>query len=145
MKVLIQRSQAASVTVNNDVIGEITHGLVLLVGIEKHDDEKNLARMADKVLAYRVFSDAEGKMNLNVQQVQGGVLAISQFTLAANTQKGLRPSFSEAAAPQKAKELYTMFIEMLKSRHGTVATGEFAADMKVSLVNDGPVTFLLEN
>lgn len=145
MKILLQRCKAACVRVDNQVIGEIPFGLVLLIGIEKHDDLQTLTKMADKVLAYRVFSDVDGKMNLNVGQVEGGVLAISQFTLAADTRKGLRPSFSSAASPDIAEDLYLQFITLLKQRHGEVATGKFAADMQVSLVNDGPVTFMLEN
>ncbi len=144
MKVLLQRSLAASVKVNGNTVGEIESGLVLLVGIQKHDCTQTLTKMADKVLAYRVFNDNEGKMNLNVQQVQGGVLAISQFTLAADTNKGLRPSFSSAAPPVLAETLYDAFVDLLRERHTSVATGIFAADMKVSLINDGPVTFLLE-
>lgn len=145
MKILIQRTLDASVSVSGSIIGRIPFGLVLLIGIEKHDKSSSLQKMADKVLAYRVFSDDDGKMNLNVQQVNGGILAISQFTLAANTRKGLRPSFSEAAAPDDAKALYEEFVTLLKARHQLTETGEFAADMQVSLVNDGPVTFLLEN
>lgn len=145
MKVLIQRTLDASVSVSGSTIGSIPFGLVLLIGIEKHDNSSSLQKMADRVLAYRVFSDDNGKMNLNVQQVNGGILAISQFTLAANTRKGLRPSFSGAAAPDDAKALYEEFVTLLKARHHLIETGEFAADMQVSLVNDGPVTFLLEN
>lgn len=145
MKVLIQRSLQAKVVVNNRTIGAIDSGLVLLVGVEKHDDQNTLSKMADKVVNYRVFSDDEGKMNLNVQQAKGGLLVISQFTLAANTQKGLRPSFSSAAAPDLARTLFDDFVAMLRARHPQVETGEFAADMQVFLTNDGPVTFLLEN
>lgn len=143
MKVLMQRVSHASVNVNHETIGAIEKGLLLFIGIEKHDTREHLERMANKVLAYRVFSDDEGKMNLNVQQVGGGVLAISQFTLAADTQKGLRPSFSSAASPSDAQTLYDDFVKLLESKHSPVATGEFAADMKVSLLNDGPVTFML--
>lgn len=145
MKVLIQRSQRASVSVNDCVIGQIDHGLVLLTGIEKHDTETHVKKMAERVLSYRIFSDELGKMNLNVQKVEGGLLVISQFTLAANTQKGLRPSFSEAAPPEKAKQLFHSFVEALRAQYPRIETGEFAADMKVALVNDGPVTFMLEN
>ncbi len=144
MKVLIQRVAHASVVVDNDTIGEISKGLLLFVGIDKQDSHETLERMANKVLAYRIFADKEGKMNLNVQETQGGVLAISQFTLAADTRKGLRPSFSSAAAPQEAQALYQRFVEILRDKHDTVAEGSFGADMKVSLLNDGPVTFLLE-
>jgi len=142
MKVLIQRSKQASVSVDGQVIGAIDKGLVALVGIEKHDDSAAVNKLADKVLAYRVFSDDEGKMNRNVVEHGGGVLAISQFTLAADTKKGLRPSFSSAAAPDMAKTLFDEFVEALKRRHNDIACGEFAADMQVSLINDGPVTFM---
>ena len=143
MKVLIQRVSHASVVVEGQTIGAIDKGLLLFVGIEKTDSTETLERMANKVLAYRVFSDDEGKMNLNVQQIGGGVLSISQFTLAADTQKGLRPSFSCAAPPAEAQALYDKFVNLLKAKHSPIATGEFAADMKVSLINDGPVTFML--
>lgn len=143
MKVLIQRVSHASVVVEGQTIGAIDKGLLLFVGIEKTDSTETLERMTNKVLAYRVFSDDEGKMNLNVQQIGGGVLSISQFTLAADTQKGLRPSFSCAAPPAEAQALYDKFVNLLKAKHSPIATGEFAADMKVSLLNDGPVTFML--
>lgn len=145
MKVLIQRALKASVTVKSKVIGSIDHGLLLFVGIEKHDTSDSLEKMANKVVAYRVFSDDEDKMNLNVNQVGGAILTISQFTLSANTNKGLRPSFSAAAAPSEALALFDEFVTMLKVRTPRVETGEFGADMKVQLVNDGPVTFMLEN
>lgn len=144
MKVLLQRVSEARVQVGNDTVGAINHGLLLLVGFEKHDDPALLERMTDKVLAYRVFADDAGKMNLNVQEAGGGVLAVSQFTLAADTQKGLRPGFSVAAPPAQAENLYNTFIQRLRSLHNPVATGIFAADMQVHLVNDGPVTFLLQ-
>lgn len=145
MKILLQRSLHASVSINNEIIGKIPFGLVLLIGIEKHDTPQSLEKMAQKVLHYRIFTDEEGKMNLNVQQVKGGLLAISQFTLAADTQKGLRPSFSCAAAPNDAEILYLEFIKCLNALYTRVETGCFGADMQVSLVNDGPVTFMLEN
>lgn len=144
MKVLIQRVAHASVVVNDQTIGAIDQGLLLFIGIEKHDTLETLQRMAKKVLAYRVFGDAEGKMNLSVSDINGGVLAISQFTLAAETKKGLRPGFSTAAPPPQAKQQYLEFVGLLREQHNTVETGEFAADMKVSLLNDGPVTFWLE-
>lgn len=116
----------------------------MLVGLEKTDTPKTLERMSKKVLGYRIFSDAEGKMNLSVKDVNGGVLAVSQFTLAADTQKGLRPGFSVAAVPDDARVLFDLFVALLRSQHDEVATGRFGADMQVSLINDGPVTFLLE-
>ncbi|WP_096085622.1 D-aminoacyl-tRNA deacylase [Agaribacterium haliotis] len=145
MKVLLQRSGPASVCVDKQIVGAIDSGLVLLVGIEKHDGPENLKKMAEKVLNYRVFSDADDKMNLNVQQINGGLLVISQFTLAAETKKGLRPGFSSAAAPAQAKQLFDEFLQHLKQSSCQVETGKFGADMKVQLLNDGPVTFLLEN
>ncbi|PCK06989.1 MAG: D-tyrosyl-tRNA(Tyr) deacylase [Alteromonadaceae bacterium] len=144
MKALIQRVVHAEVVVNDECIGKIDSGILLLVGIDKGDDEAVVQRMADKVLAYRIFSDDEDKMNLSVRDINGGVLAISQFTLAANTKKGLRPSFSSAAPPAEAETTYNSFVAALKTRHSHIETGRFAADMKVSLLNDGPVTFLLE-
>lgn len=144
MKVLIQRVSQAEVAVDGQCIGKIERGCLLFIGIEKHDDNDILRRMADKVLAYRIFGDAQGKMNLSVKDVDGAVLAISQFTLAAQTKKGLRPGFSEAATPDVAKTQYEKFLHMLRERHSKVECGSFGADMKVSLLNDGPVTFMLE-
>ncbi|WP_185235472.1 D-aminoacyl-tRNA deacylase [Teredinibacter franksiae] len=144
MKILIQRVTQASVSVDGSTLGKIDHGVLALIGIQKHDTDAILVRMADKLLAYRIFPDADGKMNLSLTEVNGGLLAISQFTLAADTRKGLRPSFSSACAPQEAEILFHRFLELLRTRHKQVETGRFAADMKVSLLNDGPVTFLLE-
>lgn len=144
MKVLIQRVKKAEVTVDNQSIGAISQGLLAFIGIEKSDDRHLLDKMLNKLLNYRVFTDNNGKMNLSVSDIQGGILAVSQFTIAADTQKGLRPSFSSAATPEHALALYNYFIEQLSLRHTPVATGQFAADMQVSLVNDGPVTFMLE-
>ncbi|MCP8899458.1 D-aminoacyl-tRNA deacylase [Gilvimarinus xylanilyticus] len=142
---LIQRVSRASVSVAGECIGEIDRGLLLLLGIERDDTQASADKLLKKMLAYRVFSDVDGKMNLNVAQVGGGVLAVSQFTLAADTSKGLRPGFSSAATPDKARELYDYFVERLRAAHPKVATGEFAADMQVSLINDGPVTFTLKS
>lgn len=144
MKVLLQRVTQARVEVNGETVGDIQQGLLLLVGIERHDAEELVTRMVDKLLAYRVFADAEGKMNLSVRDVGGGVLAVSQFTLAAETKKGLRPGFSQAAAPAQAAALFEYFLQTLRERHQPVASGIFAADMQVHLINDGPVTFMLE-
>jgi len=144
MKLLIQRARQASVTVAGEVIGAIDHGQMVLVGIEKADTEADLQRLADKLLKYRMFSDDEGKMNLNVKQVEGGVLLVSQFTLAAETQEGLRPGFSTAAVPAEAERLFDLFVEMVRKQHDNVATGQFGADMQVALINDGPVTFMLD-
>jgi len=144
VKVLMQRVQSASVQVDGQTVGAIGHGLLLLVGIEKHDDEALVAKMAKRVVGYRVFSDDDGKMNLDLRDVQGSVLAVSQFTLAADTRKGRRPSFSGAAAPDDGRRLYEHSVTCLRGLGVPVETGVFAADMKVSLVNDGPVTFMLE-
>ncbi len=144
MKTLIQRVAHASVSVDGETLGEIQQGILVFVGIEKHDTADTLNRMANKVLSYRVFSDDEGKMNLSTKDIDGGVLLISQFTLAADTKKGLRPSFSSAAAPENAKQLYLDFVQIMRSAYPHIAEGRFAADMKVSLLNDGPVTFLLD-
>ncbi|ACE85941.1 D-aminoacyl-tRNA deacylase [Cellvibrio japonicus] len=141
---LIQRVRRASVEVDQQVVGEIDQGMLLLLGIQKTDTEASADKLIDKLLAYRLFADADNRMNCNLQQVDGGILVVSQFTLAADTKKGLRPSFSSAAPPAQAQQLYDYFVTQLRSRHAKVATGIFAADMQVSLVNDGPVTFMLE-
>lgn len=144
MKVLLQRVRQAQVDVDRQTIAQIEMGLLLLVGIERHDNTALLERMAQKVTQYRLFADQQGKMNLNVKEVSGGILAVSQFTLAADTQKGLRPGFSKAAPPEQAEKLFHNFVSCLRSLHSPVEQGIFAADMQVSLINDGPVTFLLE-
>ena len=144
MKLLVQRAAAASVSVQGEVIGRIAHGQMVLVGIEKGDTEADTQRLADKLLKYRMFADADGKMNLDVKQVAGGVLLVSQFTLAADTKKGLRPGFSTAAEPAEGRRLFDDFVAKVKAQHLDVATGEFGADMQVSLINDGPVTFILD-
>jgi D-tyrosyl-tRNA(Tyr) deacylase len=141
---LIQRVKKAAVEVDGSTVGEIGQGILLLLGIEKNDTQTNADKLLDKLLAYRIFADEQGKMNCNVQQINGGVLVVSQFTLAADTRKGLRPSFSSAAPPALAQELYDYFVASLRSRYSPVATGIFAADMQVSLINDGPVTFMLQ-
>lgn len=140
---LIQRVKHASVEVEGQTVGRIDSGLLLFLGVEKEDDEASAEALLKKVLAYRVFSDAEGKMNLNLQQAGGGLLVVSQFTLAADTRKGLRPSFSRAGSPALAESLYDHFVSRAREVHEPVATGVFAADMQVSLQNDGPVTFML--
>ena len=144
MKALIQRVTEASVTVDNKIIGEINQGLLVLLGIEKQDDEITVDKMVERLLAYRVFSDTDGKINLSVTDVNGSLLVVSQFTLAADTKKGLRPGFSSAAKPDVAKKCYELLVEKIRQKSITVATGKFSADMKVALVNDGPMTFLLE-
>lgn len=144
MKLLVQRALDASVVVDNETVGAISHGQLVLVGIEKGDTEADAQRLVDKLLKYRMFSDKDGKMNLNVQQVNGGVLLVSQFTLAADTKKGLRPGFSTAAIPEEAERLFNDFVNKVRAQYDQVETGRFAADMKVSFTNDGPVTFMLE-
>lgn len=143
MIALIQRVNWAKVEVAGQTVGEITKGLLVLLGVEQGDDETKADRLLDKVLHYRIFSDEQGKMNLNVQQVEGSLLVVSQFTLAADTQKGLRPSFSKGASPADAERLYHYFHRQSAERIST-QTGQFAADMQVSLQNDGPVTFWLQ-
>jgi len=143
MKVLVQRCREAQVVVAEETVGAIGHGALLLVGIEKGDDDAVIKRMAERVLSYRLFSDVEGKMNLDIRDVQGGLLVVSQFTLAADTRKGRRPSFSSAAVPEEGRRLYLQFVDALKEKGLPVATGEFGADMQVHLINDGPVTFML--
>lgn len=145
MKALIQRVTQASVTVEGRTVGAIDHGLLALVGVEKGDDEAAARRLLHKLLHYRVFADAAGKMNLDVQQVEGGLLLVSQFTLAADTRKGLRPSFSSAAPPTEGERLFHYLLDRARDAWPRVASGEFAANMRVALVNDGPVTFLLES
>ena len=143
MIALIQRVSEASVTVNGKIIGEITKGLLVFLAIEPDDDEIKAKRLAQRVAGYRIFEDEQGKMNLNVKQVGGDILVVSQFTLAAETNKGLRPSFTTAAAPELSKRLYQFYCQQLREHDFVVPTGEFGADMKVRLLNDGPVTFTL--
>ena len=144
MIALIQRVSAAQVSVEDNVIGKIGAGLLVLLGVEQGDDKTVASKLADKVIGYRVFSDEQGKMNLNLQQVAGELLVVSQFTLAADTQKGMRPSFSKGAAPDTARELYDFFSEHCRQRGVKTENGQFAADMQVTLTNDGPVTFWLQ-
>lgn len=144
MKALIQRVSSASVAVAGKNIAQIDQGLLVFLGIEKNDTEEIADKLLNKILQYRVFSDVQGKMNLSVQAVEGGLLLVSQFTLAADTQKGLRPSFSCAAEPDFAQVLYKYLVSNAKQSYPNVESGTFAASMQVSLVNDGPVTFLLE-
>ncbi|UXN34522.1 D-aminoacyl-tRNA deacylase [Avibacterium paragallinarum] len=143
MIALIQRVRQAKVEVDGEITGQIQQGLLVLLGVEKEDEESHADRLMEKVLNYRVFSDEQGKMNLNLQQIQGELLVVSQFTLAADTQKGLRPSFSKGATPEKAEWLYNYFVQKCGEKIPT-STGKFAADMQVSLTNDGPVTFWLQ-
>jgi D-aminoacyl-tRNA deacylase len=143
MIALLQRVASASVIVNHQTIGAIDRGLLLFVCAERGDTQVEAHKLLAKVLSYRVFPDEAGKMNLNVVQVNGGLLIVSQFTLAADTGSGTRPSFSPAAEPALGRQLYDEFVKQARLKHPGVATGEFGADMQVSLVNDGPVTFWL--
>jgi D-tyrosyl-tRNA(Tyr) deacylase len=141
---LIQRVAEASVAVAGQTVGEIGQGLVALIGVERGDAEGQAARLAERVLGYRVFADAAGKMNLSLKDTAGGLLAIPQFTLAADTASGARPSFSSAAPPAEGQLLFLKFVEKCGELHPRVASGRFGAHMLVSLVNDGPVTFWLQ-
>jgi len=143
---LIQRVTRASVAVDQQIVGDINQGILLLLGVQRDDDEAALDKLLNKLINYRIFSDDDGKMNLSLSDIGGEILVISQFTLAADTKKGLRPGFSSAAHPQAAEALYETFVEKLRQQTALakVATGVFGADMKVELLNDGPVTFLLE-
>ena len=152
MIALLQRVKSASVVVSNKEVAAIEQGLLILLGVEKKDDEPMLERMAEKILKYRVFADEDDKMNLSVIDINGGVLVVPQFTLAANTEKGLRPSFSNAAEPEKGFALFTQLIDIIRLKGESISpalkpdwlqTGQFGADMAVQLLNDGPVTFNL--
>lgn len=145
MQGLIQRVSSASVTIDQQVYGQINQGILLLLGVQKTDTREHADKLLQKVINYRIFSDAEGKMNLSLQDIGGELLIISQFTLAADTKKGLRPSFSSAAPPEQAEALYDYFLAQANGLYGGVSNGIFGADMQVSLCNDGPVTFNLES
>lgn len=144
MKALIQRVRAARVEVAGEVVGAIDQGLLVLVGVERDDDSARADKLLHKLLRYRVFSDEQGKMNRSVSDVGGGLLLVSQFTLAADTGSGLRPSFSSAAPPALGEALYEHLLQQARRQHPMVACGRFGADMQVHLQNDGPVTFLLQ-
>jgi D-tyrosyl-tRNA(Tyr) deacylase len=144
MIALLQRVRHASVSVEGNIIGEIRQGLLILLGVEKNDDEAHADRLIERFLGYRVFSDPDGKMNLSVRDIDGGVLLVPQFTLVADTRKGARPSFSSAAAPAEGQRLFDYVVAQTKKTFPHVNTGQFGADMQVSLINDGPVTFWLQ-
>ncbi len=144
MIALLQRVTRASVVVNDVTVGAIAAGLMVLLCAERGDTEKEADALLTKLLSYRVFADDAGKMNRSVMDVAGGLLLVPQFTLAADTQSGTRPSFTPAAAPDLARALFDYFVAQAGQRHAVVATGEFGADMQVSLINDGPVTFWLQ-
>ncbi len=144
MKALLQRVSQASVSIDGLEVARIAGGLLVLVGIEPDDNQRILEKVLHKLLNYRVFSDEQERMNKSLTDVQGGLLLVSQFTLAADTRSGLRPGFSTAAAPAQAEALFEQLVQMAKQRYANVQTGQFGADMQVQLVNDGPVTFMLE-
>jgi len=145
MKAVIQRVSAARVAVAGDTIGSIGRGILVLLGVEKGDEERDADRLADKIVHLRIFEDDAGKMNLSLREIGGAVLAVSQFTLAGNCAKGRRPSFDNAAPPVEANRLYEYFTGRVKALGVSAETGVFQAMMEVSLVNDGPVTFILES
>ena len=142
---LIQRVSSASVVIDHETVGEIDQGILLLLGVQKDDVMGSADKLLRKVLNYRMFSDPEEKMNLSLSDINGGLLIVSQFTLAADTKKGLRPSFSSAAPPEQAENLYNHFVSHASQQHLKVQNGRFGANMQVCLVNDGPVTFMLES
>lgn len=144
MKIVLQRVSSASVKVADEIVGSIDHGILLLIGFSSTDTEENILPTIEKIVKLRIFSDEEGKMNKSVLDVEGSMLLISQFTLYADTKKGNRPSFIEAARPEQAIPLYEFFVAEMQKRITKVETGIFGADMKVELVNDGPVTILFE-
>lgn len=144
MIALLQRVSEASVTVDGHITGHIGKGLMVLVCAERGDTEKQADALLNRLLGYRVFSDENGKMNLSVTAIGGGLLLVPQFTLAADTSSGMRPSFTPAAPPEEGRRLFDYFVSQAKAKHPQVETGVFGADMKVALVNDGPVTFWLQ-
>ncbi len=141
---LLQRVSSAKVIVENEIIGEIEQGLLVLLGVERNDDEKKAERLIERLLAYRVFADQHGKMNLSLTDIKGGLLLVPQFTLAAETKKGTRPGFSRAASPDIAETLFNHSVCCARMLMGHVEQGKFGADMAVNLINDGPVTFWLQ-
>ena len=141
---LIQRVEKAHVEVSGEIIGSIQRGLMALIGVERGDTEAEAARLIERLLYYRVFPDSEGRMNLSVSDIDGGVLLVPQFTLAADTDKGTRPSFTPAAPPEDGRRLFDFVVEESRRVYARIGTGRFGAEMKVTLVNDGPVTFWLQ-
>jgi D-tyrosyl-tRNA(Tyr) deacylase len=142
---LLQRVTQAHVAVDGETVAEIGSGLLVLVGVQRDDNEARARRLLERLLGYRVFPDATGRMNLSLTDTGGGLLLVPQFTLAAATRKGTRPSFTPAAAPEEGHRLFTHLVELAQAVHAPLASGRFGADMQVSLVNDGPVTFWLES
>ncbi|AXO86719.1 D-aminoacyl-tRNA deacylase [Pseudomonas sp. K1(2024)] len=144
MKGLLQRVRSARVEVEGQVVGAVDQGLLVLVAVEPEDTREHADKLLHKLLNYRVFSDPQGKMNLSLKDIGGGLLLVSQFTLAADTRSGLRPGFSTAAPPALGAELFDYLVQQARGQHSVVETGQFGADMQVHLVNDGPVTFMLQ-
>lgn len=142
---LLQRVSEAAVHVDSVLISNISRGLLVLVGVQPLDGLPQAERLLERLLSYRVFPDAEGRMNLSLSDIGGGLLLVPQFTLAADTRKGTRPGFSTAAPPEQARAIFEQLVELARRHHPVVGSGQFGADMKVSLVNDGPVTFWLES
>jgi D-tyrosyl-tRNA(Tyr) deacylase len=146
MRLVIQRVNEASVSIHNQLHSAIQQGLLVFIGIEEEDNQEDIQYLVSKLIALRIFSDAEGKMNLDIKQIKGEFLLVSQFTLHASTKKGNRPSFIKAAKPEKANQLYQDFVSEVAKQHGLIPkTGVFAADMKIALVNDGPVTIVMDS
>jgi len=141
---LIQRVSEASVTVESRIVGKIGAGILALIGFERGDDMDGVSRLLTRILTYRIFADPDGRMNLSLRDINGGLLLVPQFTLAADTHKGTRPGFSTAAAPELARSMFARCLTLARESHPDVAAGEFGAHMKVALVNDGPVTFWLK-
>jgi len=144
MIALLQRVRQARVEIDNQVVGQIDQGLLVFAGFEPEDNEAVVSRLLERLLSYRVFADPDDKMNLSVRDIQGGLLLVPQFTLAADTTKGRRPSFTSAATPDKGLKLFEFMLEQAVEKHSPVSSGMFGADMQVHLQNDGPVTFLLK-
>ena len=141
---LLQRVSSASVQIDNHIVGRIERGILVFVGVEKGDTEAQANRLLDRILGYRVFTDDNGRMNLSVQDKKGGILLVPQFTLAADTRKGMRASFTPAADADTGEHLFSYLLGQVKARHDNIASGHFGADMQVSSINDGPVTFWLQ-
>jgi D-tyrosyl-tRNA(Tyr) deacylase len=141
---LLQRVSEARVRVDGEIVGEIGQGLLVLVGVESNDAQPQMERLLERLLGYRVFEDKEGRMNLSLRDIGGGLLLVPQFTLAADTNKGMRPSFTSAASPDQAEQIFALLLEKARHDYEKVESGRFGADMKVELINDGPVTFWLE-
>jgi len=144
MIALIQRVTSAEVVVENQIIGQINQGILALIGVEKNDELANADKLLRRLIGYRIFSDQNDKMNLSLNDITGGLLLVPQFTLAASTDKGMRPSFSSAAPPEKGEQIFNYFVQQAEEKYSMVQTGKFGADMAVNLSNDGPVTFWLQ-